>query len=83
MFSARNEGWLVGEVDEAQLEYRAAVFLGRDERGLYDIIHGVDAHGFTASIIFKEDWEACGGDKSTVVGKEVRRKSKSHTFKPL
>lgn len=83
VFSPRYPDWLFGEVDEAQLEYRMAVFLGRDETGLHDILNKVDAHAFTASIIFKEEWEACGGDKSTSTGKEVRRLSKSHTFKPL
>lgn len=83
VFNTRYKDWWFGEVDEAQLEYRIAVFLGRDETGLLDILNKVDAHGFTASIIFKEDWEACGGDKNTSTGKEVRRLSKSHTFKPL
>ena len=83
LFKARNGGWLVGEADEGQLEYRVAVYLGQDRAGLYDITHGVDAHGFTASIIFKEEWEACGGDRKTPEGKRARTDSKAHTFKPL
>lgn len=83
IFSPRNEGWFIGEADEAQLEYRVAVYLGQDEAGKSDIENKVDAHGFTASIIFKEEWEACGGDKSTPEGKECRRLSKAHTFLPL
>jgi len=83
LFSARNEGWSFGEADEAQLEYRIAVFLAGDVAGKYDIEHGVDSHGYTASIIFKEEWSKCGGDKNTAVGYAVRTDSKEHTFKPL
>lgn len=80
LFSARNSEWDIGEADEAQLEYRVAVFLGQDETGLQDILNKVDAHGFTASIIFKEIWEACNGDKNTPEGSEARQESKPHTF---
>ena len=83
IFSPRNKGWFIGEADEGQLEYRGAVYLGQDTAGMHDIKNGIDAHGFTASIIFREGWEACGGDKSTPEGKEFRRLSKAHTFKPL
>lgn len=83
LFSARNPGWSIGEADEAQLEYRTAVFLGDDEVGLTDIENGVDAHSLTASIIYKEDWEACGGDKKSPLGKARRQDSKPDTFKPL
>lgn len=83
IFSPRHEGWSIGEADEGQLEYRVAVYLGQDEAGMYDIENGVDAHGFTASIIFKETWKECGGDRNTPEGKECRRLSKAHTFKPL
>lgn len=51
VFRARNDGWVVAEADGAQLEFRAAVHLGRDRVGLYDIVTGVDVHAFTASII--------------------------------
>lgn len=83
LFSARNPEWDIGEADEGQLEYRIAVHLGRDEAGLSDIINEVDSHGFTASIIFKEEWGECGGDRSSTIGKRVRTDSKEHTFKPL
>lgn len=83
LFSPRHPGWFLGEADEAQLEYRTAVFLGEDEVGLNDILEGVDAHSLTASIVFKEDWEACGGDKKSPLGKARRQDSKSDTFKPL
>lgn len=83
LFSARNKGWSMGEADEASLEYRGAIFLSDDVAGRYDIEHGVDAHSFTASIIFKEEWEECGGDRYSTLGKSVRTESKPHTFKPL
>jgi len=81
LISPRHEGWEIGEADEGQLEYRVAVFLGNDEQGLQDIVNKVDAHGFTASIIFKEEWEDETLTKE--VRKEIRNQSKPHTFKPL
>lgn len=83
LFAARHEGWEVAEIDEAQLEYRTAVFLGQDEAGMHSIINDVDRHAVTASIIFKEEWEKNGADKKNPVCKELRGASKPHTFKPL
>lgn len=83
LFNPRFEGWEFGEGDEAQLEYRTAVSLAKDEAGMSDILNGVDSHGFTASIIFKEEWDSCGGDRHSVTGSKVRNASKEHTFKPL
>jgi DNA polymerase I-like protein with 3'-5' exonuclease and polymerase domains len=51
LFRARNDGWLVGEADGAQLEFRVAAHLGRDRVALRDIVEGRDVHSFTASII--------------------------------
>ena len=51
LFRSRNDGWLVGEADGAQLEFRVAAHLGRDSVALSDISNGVDIHSFTASII--------------------------------
>lgn len=83
LFSPRHDGWLMGEIDEAQLEYRVAVHLGDDEAGKYDIAHKVDAHAFTASIIFEEEWTEVCDDKENPRRKKVRSNSKEHTFKPL
>ncbi len=83
LFSARNKDWLIGEIDEASLEYRGAVFLGDDEAGYYDINHKVDAHSLTASIVFKKEWADCGGDRKSSEGKRIRTEAKSRTFKPL
>jgi DNA polymerase I-like protein with 3'-5' exonuclease and polymerase domains len=51
MFRSRHDGWVVGEADGAQLEFRVAVHLGRDEVGQRDIINGTDVHSVTAGII--------------------------------
>ena len=51
MFTARHDGWLVGEADGAQLEFRVATHLGRDSVALGDIVRGEDIHQYTASII--------------------------------
>lgn len=51
LFCARNKGWLIGECDGAQLEFRVAVHLGRDGIGLDDIVSGTDIHKVTAGII--------------------------------
>lgn len=77
MFRARHEGWLVGECDGAQLEFRDAVHLGRDPVGLADIVSGADIHSVTASVI----WASMSWDG---VGKHPKRQdAKPHTFKPL
>jgi DNA polymerase I len=70
-FSAPEEGWVVGEADGAQLEFRIAVHLGRDERGLRDIESGEDVHAFTSQTL-------------TEAGEPTdRQTAKAHTFKPL
>ena len=51
LFRARHDGWLVGEMDGAQLEFRVAAHLGRDRLALKDIVDGHDVHAYTASII--------------------------------
>lgn len=81
LVSARNPEWLIGEADEGQLEYRAAVELGRDAQGRKDIADGVDAHAFTASIIYPDEWS--NPDISSKARKSLRTAAKAHTFKPL
>tara|TARA_R110000765_G_scaffold49367_3_gene100380 strand:- start:2664 stop:4559 length:1896 start_codon:yes stop_codon:yes gene_type:complete len=51
IFKARKAGWCIGESDGAQLEFRIAAHLGRDEEALADIIAGTDIHSVTAEII--------------------------------
>jgi DNA polymerase I-like protein with 3'-5' exonuclease and polymerase domains len=70
-FTARHDDWLVGEMDGAQLEFRVAAHLGRDERALADIKNGVDVHSYTAEVL-------------TNAGQPTSRQgAKAHTFKPL
>lgn len=71
MFCARNDGWLMGEIDGAQLEFRIAAFLGQDDQAVQDITNGVDVHSFTAQTI---------SDAGQVIS---RQEAKAHTFKPL
>lgn len=71
MFKARREGWLIGECDGAQLEFRAATHLGRDKQGLMDIVNRVDVHKFTSETL-------TGAGQPT-----DRQGAKAHTFKPL
>ena len=71
LFKARNEGWLIAEVDGAQLEFRVAAFLGQDTVAVTDIMEGFDVHSYTASVM-------------TAAGQATeRQEAKAHTFKPL
>lgn len=71
LFRARRKGWLIGEVDGAQLEFRTAAQLGQDRAAIEDIVNGVDVHRVTA-------------DTLTEAGEPTSRQdAKSRTFKPL
>lgn len=50
-FTARRPGWVIGERDAAQLEFRIATCLGRDTQGHRDIEDDFDVHKFTADTI--------------------------------
>jgi DNA polymerase I-like protein with 3'-5' exonuclease and polymerase domains len=86
IFKARNKGWLVGECDGAQLEFRVAAHLGRDKVALRNILDpDFDAHITTASYMADRDAAEMlelhrQGDSE--VGK-LRQDAKSETFKPL
>jgi DNA polymerase I-like protein with 3'-5' exonuclease and polymerase domains len=75
LFRARNDGWVVGEADGAQLEFRVATHLGRDTVALNDIVSGTDIHRYTASILNEVD-------AADVTGGQ-RQGAKADTFKPL
>lgn len=47
----RKDGWIIGERDAAQLEFRAAAYLGGDTVAMQDIAEGFDVHTYTADII--------------------------------
>lgn len=71
LFVPRNEGWCMASADYAQLEFRIAAQLGKDQRAIQDIVDGVDVHQFTA-------------DTLTVAGQPTdRQAAKASTFKPL
>jgi DNA polymerase I-like protein with 3'-5' exonuclease and polymerase domains len=71
MFKAKRDGWLMGEVDGAQLEFRVAAHLGRDDQAIEDIRAKVDVHAFTSKTL-------------TDAGQPTDRQgAKEHTFKPL
>jgi DNA polymerase I-like protein with 3'-5' exonuclease and polymerase domains len=74
-FRARHEGWLVGESDGAQLEFRVAAHLGRDPVALNDIRQKLDVHSRTASAYL--------GIPVDKVTKTQRQNHKPKTFEPL
>jgi len=80
LFKAREEDWLVGEFDQAQLEYRVAVFLGQDEAGMKSIVEKIDRHAITATKIFGDEFV---NPSSKERRDELRTDAKADTFKPL
>lgn len=65
------EGYVIGEADGAQLEFRVAAHQGRDGVALGDIRDGVDVHTNTANVL------TAAGQPTT------RQEAKSRTFRPL
>lgn len=51
LFRASRDGWLIGEADAAQLEFRIAAFLSQDTQAKKDIIEGKDIHELTSKIL--------------------------------
>jgi DNA polymerase I-like protein with 3'-5' exonuclease and polymerase domains len=47
----RDDGWIIGERDAAQLEFRTAAYFGQDSKAIEDIRSGFDVHSYTADII--------------------------------
>lgn len=83
LFKARTPGWSFTEHDQAQLEWKVAVALGQDRRGLEDIENKVDAHAQSASHIFSERWEDVGEKPEDPERDAIRTAAKAFTFKPL
>ena len=75
LFRARSPGWLVGEADGAQLEFRVAAHLGRDPQALRDIRNNVDVHKNTAAALLSLSIHE--------ITKEQRQDAKPETFRPL
>ena len=61
----------ITEADYAQLEFRVAASLAKDDTAINDIIDGRDVHQYTADVLTKN------GQKTS------RQDAKTHTFKPL
>ena len=71
VMSARKKGWLMGEADGSQLEFRVAAFLGQCKVATQAIVNNLDVHTDTMNVI-------------TGKGQPINRQdAKPHTFKPL
>jgi DNA polymerase-1 len=75
LFRSRKDGWLFGEVDYSQLEYRVAGQLGNEEVIYDEVRSGYDVHRYTASVL--------NGIPLGDVTYAQRRGAKADTFKPL
>jgi len=75
LFKAKREGWLMAEADGAQLEFRVAGHLCKDEQALRDAATAFDVHRYTASVLHNK------AEKD--VTKDERNGAKANTFKPL
>ena len=71
VFRSRWPNGKIIEADFAQLEFRAAAFLGNDTLAKTEIETGFDVHSYTAEVITN------AGQKTT------RQEAKAHTFAPL
>ena len=71
VFKSRWKDGCIIEADFAQLEFRAAAFLGDDEIAKKEIDTGFDVHSYTADVISNS------GQNIT------RQEAKAHTFAPL
>jgi DNA polymerase I-like protein with 3'-5' exonuclease and polymerase domains len=72
LFSAREDGWEIGEADYAQLEFGTAGHVGNDSVIRKEVREGYDVHTYTRDVI------------NSVDKKDIDRTgAKKHTFKPL
>jgi DNA polymerase I-like protein with 3'-5' exonuclease and polymerase domains len=86
LFSARRPGWVIAEIDSAQLEFRVAAFLGNDEQAKRDIADvNWDAHVTSAAAMAGVEYgilyDAYKRDDKGAA--EKRQAAKPETFKPL
>lgn len=75
IMKSRHDGWLMGEGDGSQLEFRVAGFMGQCVVATQEIVDGVDVHVQSASVI--------NGVPKEKVTKDMRTAAKPDTFKPL
>lgn len=86
LFKARKPGWLIAEVDGAQLEFRVAIELSQDKQGIKDILDkGWDAHVVSGAAMAQREYGELyaaykAGCKRAAA---IRQDAKSETFKPL
>jgi DNA polymerase I-like protein with 3'-5' exonuclease and polymerase domains len=71
IMKARKDGWLMGEADGSQLEFRVAAFMGQCKVATQAIVDNLDVHTDTMNVLAKHGQP------------ETRQDSKQHTFKPL
>jgi len=90
LFKARRPEWKVFELDQAQLEFRCAAFLGQDVRAMSDIRNNVDVHSVTVTELFMEKLLENHDGKipslkeiKKLYGHTLRQDAKPETFKPL
>lgn len=75
LVSARHPGWVVGEADGAQIEFRVAAYCGQDKIACQEIVNRFDIHLFTAATL----------NQITIaeVTDDLRTAAKAESFKPL
>ena len=71
LFVSGEDGWVVGEFDSAQLEFRVGIDMAEDPVGTQEIESGVDIHSFTSKVLTES------GEPTD------RQNSKQYTFKPM
>lgn len=54
LFKARKRGWKIGEVDQAQLEWRVIAYLSQDPEAIRGVVAGEDVHGLTTVKLFSK-----------------------------
>ena len=79
LFYAKDDDWLCGEADGAQLEFRVAADESRDPVAYAAIENGEDVHSDTAKVLI--DAHEPGFKGLTV--KQARQAAKGQTFAPL
>lgn len=87
LLRAKRKGWLIGEPDGSQIEFRVAAILGNDEQAIADITDPTfDAHLLTASVLHNCSIDAVKAEKkeATAAGRDDwRQLAKPDTYKPL
>ena len=85
LFRAKKKGWLMGETDGSQLEFRVAAHLGQCEKAKDIIVHNKDVHQLSMEVKYSMTEEELEELHSTSPDKFKlwRTDAKSWTFQPL